>query len=481
MRRYHYLLGVKMEKAKFGVVGLGVMGQNLALNIANHGNLVAVFNRTESKTAEFIKGPAKDKKIIGTFTLKELADVLEKPRQILLMIKAGPAVDAVIDAIKPHLAQGDILIDGGNSYFVETERRTTALAAEGLLYLGAGISGGEEGALNGPSIMPGGSLEAWDAVKPILMAAAAKAGDGEPCVDYMGPGGAGHYVKMVHNGIEYAIMQLISEVYDVLHRGLGMEAEELASLFAEWSQGKLSSYLIEITANIFKTLDQESGKPIVDLILDEAKQKGTGKWTSQNAMDLGSPVHTINAAVASRIISGMKEQRVAASKVIKGPDPRANFDRQQFIDAAREALYASMIIAYAQGFGLMRQASEEYDYHLDLKRIAKIWRAGCIIRADLLDEFMRAFDRDKNLESLLLDAYIKDEVVPRQGALRYVIQKAVGMGVPAYALSASLAYFDAYRTQRLPANLVQAQRDYFGAHTYRRSDKEGVFHTDWTL
>lgn len=468
-----------MEKAKFAVVGLGVMGQNLALNIESNGYPVAVYNRTDSKTIDFINGLARDRKIIGTYSYEGLAEVLEKPRRVMLMVKAGPAVDAVIEDIKAYLEPGDILIDGGNSFFKDTERRQKALENDGFLYIGTGVSGGEEGALKGPSIMPGGSLKAWEAIEPIFKAAAAKAEDGAPCVEYMGPRGAGHYVKMVHNGIEYADMQLIAEVYDLLRRGLNLTAEELGDLFTEWNDGKLSSYLVEITRDIFKTIDPETGKPILDVILDEAKQKGTGKWTSQDALDLGAPTHTINAAVASRIISSMKDQRVEASELIKGPEPAFTGDREQLIRAAQEALYASKIIAYAQGFGLLRLASEEYAYNLDLKKIAKIWRAGCIIRADLLEDIMRAFDRDPNLTNLLLDEHFRKVVVARQGALRYVITTAIGMGIPAYALSASLAYFDAYRTARLPANLTQAQRDYFGAHTYRRLDKEGSFHTEW--
>jgi len=468
-----------MEKAKFGVVGMGVMGQNLALNIANKGYPVAVYNRTDEKTVDFIKGPAKEQQIIGTYSYSGLAEMLETPRKIMLMVKAGPAVDAVIDDIKPYLEPGDILIDGGNSFFPDTERRNKSLTEEGFMFIGAGVSGGEEGALHGPSIMPGGNREAWEAIEEVFTAAAAKAEDGEPCVDYMGPRGAGHYVKMVHNGIEYAIMQLIGEVYDLLHRGLDMSSEEMGELFTEWNEGKLSSYLIEITSEILKTKDPETGKPILDVILDEAKQKGTGKWTSQNALDLGVPTHTINAAVASRIISGMKEERVAASEHIKGPEPKFSDDRQQLIDAVEEALYASIILAYAQGFGLMDAASQEYDYELDLKRIARIWRAGCIIRADLLDDIMGAFDRDEGLTNLIMDEHFREIVSKRQGAMRYVITTAVGMGIPVYAMSAALGYFDAFRTARLPANLTQAQRDYFGAHTYRRLDKEGSFHTEW--
>lgn len=468
-----------MEKAKFAVVGLGVMGQNLALNIANKGFPVAVYNRSAGKTKTFMEGPAQDKPLIGTFSYAELAEQMDKPRRIMLLVKAGPAVDAVIADIKPHLEAGDILIDGGNSFFEDTERRTAELEADGMMFIGAGVSGGEEGALHGPSIMPGGSWEAWGALEEILTAAAAKAEDGEPCVDYVGPGGAGHYVKMVHNGIEYAIMQLIGEVYDLLARGLGLDSEDLGTLFAKWNEGELASYLIEITANIFRKIDPETAKPLLDVILDEAKQKGTGKWTSQNAFDLGAATHTINAAVTSRIISGMKEQRVEASEVIDGPEPTFSGDRRQLIDAVREALLASVILSYAQGFSLMQLASEEYDYALDMKKIAKIWRAGCIIRADLLDDIMRAYDRNQTLSNLLLDDHFCEQVVRRQGAMRYVLTTAIGMGIPVYALSSALAYFDAYRTARLPANLTQAQRDYFGAHTYRRLDKNGYFHTDW--
>ena len=469
-----------MEKAAIGIIGLGVMGRNLALNIADRGYIVAVYNRSESKTLDFMQDLEKGQKVIDTYSYPQLVESLEKPRRIMLMVKAGPAVDAVIAELKPHLEVGDILIDGGNSYFLDTKRRNDTLSAEGLLYIGAGISGGEEGARHGPSIIPGGDREAWEAIREILTAAAARADDGLPCVDYVGPGGAGHYVKMVHNGIEYGNMQLIAEIYDLLHRGLRIPDVELGNLFAEWNQGELSSYLIEITSEILKTVDPETGQPILDVILDEAQQKGTGKWTSQNAMDLGAPTHTINAAVASRIISGMKEVRMEASELLTGPEIKfSDDDRGQLLDAARHALYASKIISYAQGFDLMRLASVEYGYNLDLKMIARIWRAGCVIRADMLDDIMKAFDRTPGLTNLLLDEYFREEVVRRQGALRYVITSAVRMGIPVYALSAALGYFDSFRTARLPANLTQAQRDYFGAHTYRRLDREGSFHTEW--
>ncbi len=468
-----------MNKAKFAVVGLGVMGQNLALNIANKGFPVAVYNRTSETTEAFIDKRAKEKPVIGAYSFSELLQNMEKPRKIMLMIKAGPVIDAVIADIQPYLEPGDILIDGGNTFFEDTERRLVEMQSVGVLYIGAGVSGGEEGALHGPSIMPGGSREAWDELEEIFTAAAATAEDGEPCVDYVGPGGSGHYVKMVHNGIEYAIMQLIAEIYDLLARGLGLSSEELGDLFTDWNEGELSSYLINITADIFKKVDGETGKPLIDMILDEAQQKGTGKWTSQNAFDLGAATHTINAAVSSRIISGMKNQRVAASEQIIGPTPGFSGDRRQLLNAAKEALFASMVLSYAQGFGLMQLASSEYGYAFDMKKIAKIWRAGCIIRANLLDDIMRAYDRDQALSNLLLDPHFREQIIPRQGALRYVLTTAIGMGIPVYGLSSALAYFDAYRTARLPANLIQAQRDYFGAHTYRRLDKEGSFHTDW--
>lgn len=468
-----------MEKAQFGVIGLGVMGRNLALNIERNGFPVAVYNRTESTTEDFVKGPAKDTRISAAYSYDAFVNMLEKPRRIMVMVKAGPAVDAVIEQLRPHLDPRDILIDGGNSFFEDTERREKALAEAGIHFIGAGVSGGEEGALWGPSIMPGGPQAAWQFIAAIFEAASAKAEDGDPCVAYLGPGGAGHYVKMVHNGIEYGDMQLIAEVYDLLHRGLGLSHAELADLFTDWNNGPLSSYLIEITADILEKKDEDTGKPILDVILDEAQQKGTGKWTSQNALDLGAPVHTINAAVSSRIISSMKDERVVASDLITGPIPKYKGDPNQLIAAAKEALYASKIISYAQGFRLLQLASEEYGYGLDLKTVARIWRAGCIIRAALLDDIMRAYERDPELNNLLLDDHFRSLVVKRQGAMRYLIGEAMRMGLPIYAMSAALGYFDAFRTRRLPANLTQAQRDYFGAHTYRRLDKEGSFHTEW--
>jgi len=366
------------------------------------------------------------------------------------------------------------------SFFLDTERRAQELEADDLNFVGAGVSGGEEGAKWGPAIMPGGQLEAWDAISPILYAIAAKAEDGQPCVEYMGPRGAGHYVKMVHNGIEYGDMQLIAEIYDILHRGLGLTNQELHEIFFRWNQGVLKSYLIEITADIFKTIDPESGKHVIDLILDEAKQKGTGKWTSQNALDLGAPIPTIHAALVGRTISALKTERVFASKILKGPKLEYTGDRQKLIEAAENALFASKITSYAQGMGLLKLASEEYQYDLKLDEIAKIWRAGCIIRASLLSEIMAAYQREPDLENLMLDVYFRQAIQTRQEDLRFVVKTAIDMGIPTPALNGSLAYYDAYRTERLPANLTQAQRDYFGAHTYRRLDREGVFHTQWT-
>lgn len=466
-------------KYKIGIVGLGVMGQNLALNMERNGFPVAGFDLDKEKTDVFLAKEAEGKNIIGLDSIPDMIEVLEKPRRILMMVPAGKPVDAAIQQIKPHLEKGDILIDGGNSFFMDTERRAKELEAEGLNYVGSGVSGGEEGAKWGPAIMPGGQKEAWEALAPIFYAIAAKAEDGQPCVEYMGPRGAGHYVKMVHNGIEYGDMQLIAEVYDILHRGLGLTNQELHEIFHRWNEGVLQSYLIEITADIFKKIDPESGKYVVDLILDEAQQKGTGKWTSQNALDLGAPIPTIHAALVGRTISALKPERVLASKILSGPDLAFSGDQEQFIQAAENALFASKITSYAQGMGLLKLASKEYDYQLKLDEIAKIWRAGCIIRASLLSEIMAAYQREPDLENLMLDVYFKQAIESRQSDLRLVLKTAIEMGIAVPALSGSLAYFDAYRSERLPANLTQAQRDYFGAHTYRRIDREGVFHTQW--
>jgi 6-phosphogluconate dehydrogenase len=397
-----------------------------------------------------------------------------------MMVPAGKAVDSVIDHLTPHLESGDILIDGGNSFFADTDRRCDALAAEGFHFVGAGVSGGEEGALRGPSIMPGGPKEAWIALESIFRAIAAKAEDGEPCVGYMGPRGAGHYVKMVHNGIEYGDMQLIAEAYDILHRGAGLGAKQIADIFNDWNRGDLRSYLIEITAEVLAFVDPDTGKPLVDMILDEAQQKGTGKWMSQNAFDVGAPIPTVNAAVEARLLSALKTERVAAAKVLAGPSDRYTGSSGDLVDAVRQALYASKITSYAQGMALLRLASKEYGYEIDPGEVARVWRAGCIIRATLLNDIRDAFRRDPNLVNLLLDPAFRDAIAGRQEAWRRVVQTAVGLGIPVPATSASLAYYDSYRTARLPANLTQGQRDYFGAHTYRRIDREGSIHTDWS-
>ncbi len=464
-------------KADIGIIGLGVMGQMLALNMERNGQTVAGYDLDAEKVAAF-EDEHPDKQLVGSTTVDAFLETLEQPRRILMMVPSGRPVDAVIDSLKDRLAEGDLLIDGGNSFFQETERRAEALEDAGVLYLGVGISGGEQGALWGPSLMPGGRRAGWDLMQPILEAVAAKVDDA-PCVTYIGPGGAGHYVKMVHNGIEYAIMQLIAEAYDILHHVVGLTMAELHETFAAWNEAELESYLIEITADIFDTTDEETGQPILDVILDKAKQKGTGKWTSQNAMDVGSPVPTISAAVEARVLSSFKVERDAASEVLEGPEISFTGDRATAITATRDALYAGMICAYAQGFSLMRTAGAEYDYNLDYGDIAKIWRGGCIIRAAFLETIRTAYARHPALSNLLVDEEIAQMVEERQSALRYIVQLAVQQGIPVPGLSAALAYFDGYRTARLPANLIQAQRDYFGAHTYQRVDKAGTFHTAW--
>lgn len=485
-----------MKKANIGIIGLGVMGSNLALNIVRNGFFVAGYDLDIEKMTAFLQGPAAGKNILGVKSPEELMSVLEKPRRILMMVPAGAPVDSAIAHLKPHLEPGDILIDAGNSFFMDTERRSKALEMEGFNYIGTGVSGGEEGALWGPSIMPGGQPEAWQALAPIFRAIAAKADDGKPCVAYIGPRGAGHYVKMVHNGIEYGDMQLIAEAYDILHRGLGLSNAQLHAVFDEWNQGELQSYLIEITSHIFTKIDgdkehhSETHQAVVDLILDEAQQKGTGKWTSQNALDLGAPIPTINAAVESRILSAYKDERIVASAILGGPTPqvdrnlggmelRSPEDISQVIGWVRDGLFAAKICSYAQGFALLRMASKEYDYRLNYAEIAQIWRAGCIIRASFLNDVSQAFRRDLDLTNLMIDPYFAGEMNTRQAALRKVVVLAVENGIPALAFSSALAYYDAYRSKRLPANLTQAQRDYFGAHTYRRVDREGVFHTRW--
>ncbi|NLV73429.1 MAG: NADP-dependent phosphogluconate dehydrogenase [Chloroflexi bacterium] len=463
--------------SQIGLIGLAVMGQNLVLNMERNGYHVAVYNRTTSVTEDFI-AEHPGKKLTGCATLEELAAALERPRRVMLMVKAGAPVDAVIDQLVPVLEPGDLIIDGGNSFYQDTERRAAALEKAGLRYIGTGVSGGEEGALRGPAIMPGGQPDAYPLVQQIFESIAAKV-DGEPCVTYIGPRGAGHYVKMVHNGIEYGDMQLIAESYDILHRALNLSASELHSIFSEWNQAELQSYLIEITADILAVSDVETGVPLVDVILDEAQQKGTGKWTSQSALDLGAPTPTINAAVESRIISAYKAERVAASKVLPGPQAAYEGDRQTLISQVRAALYAAKICSYAQGMSLLHAASDEFGYNLDYGRIAAIWRGGCIIRARFLNDITAAYKCDPKLTNLMLDPFFRQAMIERVPALREVVTVAVRLGIPCLALSSALAYYDAYRSERLPANMTQAQRDYFGAHTYRRTDREGSFHTDW--
>ncbi|MCY8181116.1 NADP-dependent phosphogluconate dehydrogenase [Bacillus paralicheniformis] len=467
-----------MAKQQIGVVGLAVMGKNLALNIESRGFTVSVYNRSSEKTEEFLK-EAEGKNVVGTYSIEEFVQSLEKPRKILLMVKAGTPTDATIQSLLPHLEKGDILIDGGNTYYKDTQRRNRELAESGIHFIGTGVSGGEEGALKGPSIMPGGQKEAHELVKPILEAISAKV-DGEPCTTYIGPDGAGHYVKMVHNGIEYGDMQLISESYFILKHIVGLSSDELHEVFSEWNKGELDSYLIEITADIFTKKDEETGKPLVDVILDKAGQKGTGKWTSQSALDLGVPLPIITESVFARFISSMKEERVKASKLLTGPEAKpAAENKEELIEAVRKALFMSKICSYAQGFAQMKAASEEYGWDLKYGDIAMIFRGGCIIRAAFLQKIKEAYDRDPELDNLLLDPYFKNIVEGYQGALRKTISLAVEQGIPVPCFSSALAYFDSYRTATLPANLIQAQRDYFGAHTYERTDKEGIFHTEW--
>ena len=467
-----------MAKQDIGLIGLAVMGENLILNIESKGFSVAVFNRTTSKVERFVKGRAKGKNIVGTYSMQEFVSALERPRRIMLMVKAGEPVDAMIEQVKPLLEPGDILVDGGNSFFKDTIRRGRSLEEDGILYIGTGVSGGESGALHGPSIMPGGPQEAYRRMEPILTKIAAQVDDG-PCCAYIGPGGAGHYVKMVHNGIEYGDMQLIAEAYDILSRALGKDAKQIHRIFTKWNAGELDSYLMEISAAILRVMDKTTGKAMVDVILDEAKQKGTGKWTSQSALDLGAPTQTINAAVESRIISGLNAERVEAAKLLKGPDATKVRGKTKLIESTRQALYAAKILSYAQGMTLLRMASDEYGFDLNYSEIARIWKGGCIIRAGLLDKIRAAFAKNPNLTNLLMDDYFGGVAMQYQAGLRHTIQTAVSLGIPCLAMSASLAYYDAYRSERLPANLTQAQRDYFGAHTYRRVDKQGSFHTQW--
>ncbi len=467
-----------MTKQQFGVIGMAVMGKNLAMNIESRGYSVSIYNRSSAKTEEVL-AETKGRNFKGTYSIEEFVQSLERPRKIMLMVKAGAPTDATIEQLIPHLEKGDILIDGGNTFFVDTQRRNKKLSELGIHFIGTGVSGGEEGALKGPSIMPGGQREAYELVAPIFKDISAKV-NGEPCTTYIGPDGAGHYVKMVHNGIEYGDMQLICEAYFLLKNVLDLSAQELHEVFAEWNKGELDSYLIEITTDIFTKIDDETGKPLVDMILDTAGQKGTGKWTSQNALDLGVPLPIITESVFARFISAMKEERVAASKLLSGPEVKKfTGDKKAFIESVRKALYMSKICSYAQGFAQMRVASEEYDWNLQYGDIAMIFRGGCIIRAQFLQKIKDAYDREPGLKNLLLDPYFKEIVESYQHSLRETINFAVQYGIPVPSFSSAIAYYDSYRTATLPANLLQAQRDYFGAHTYKRIDREGTFHTNW--
>ncbi|WP_008318187.1 NADP-dependent phosphogluconate dehydrogenase [Leptolyngbya sp. PCC 6406] len=464
----------------FGVIGLAVMGENLALNVERNGFPVAVYNRSRDKTDLFMAKRAQGKNVQATYSLEEFVTALERPRRILVMVKAGGPVDAVINQLKPLLDEGDMIIDGGNSLYNDTERRVEELESTGLRFIGMGVSGGEEGALNGPSLMPGGTRAAYDSIAPIVQKIAAQVDDG-PCVTYIGPGGSGHYVKMVHNGIEYGDMQLIAEAYDLMKNVLGLGHEQLHDVFAEWNlTDELNSFLIEITTDIFTNLDEETGTPLVELILDAAGQKGTGRWTVMSALEMGVAIPTITAAVNARIMSSIKAERVAAAKELNGPPDRFEGDVKATINKIRDALYCSKICSYAQGMALIDKASQTYNYGVDLGETARIWKGGCIIRARFLNKIKQAYDENSSLANLLLAPEFKQTILDRQSAWREVIAMAAQLGIPVPAFSASLDYFDSYRRDRLPQNLTQAQRDYFGAHTYDRVDKEGAFHTEWT-
>ncbi len=469
-------------KGDIALIGLAVMGQNLILNMADHGFTVVAYNRTVSKVDDFLNGPAKGyDNILGAHSLEEMVGLLKRPRKVMLMVKAGKPVDDFIEMLLPHLEEGDLIIDGGNSNFKDTIRRTKYVESKGLLYIGTGVSGGEEGARHGPSIMPGGSPKAWPLVKHIFQSIAAKVEDGSPCCDWVGSDGAGHFVKMTHNGIEYGDMQLICEAYQMMKDGLGMSNEEMHQVFKEWNEGELESYLIEITRDILAYKD-ENGEYVVDKILDTAGQKGTGKWTGITSLELGVPVTLIGEAVFARCLSAMKEERVRASKVLTGPKPRFEGDKKSFVEDIRRALYASKIVSYAQGYMLMREASKEYNWDLNYGGIALMWRGGCIIRSVFLGKIKEAFDKNPGLSNLLLDDYFKGAIERCQDSWRRVVSQAVHMGVPVPAFSTALCFYDGYRCERLPANLLQAQRDYFGAHTYERIDRPRgeFFHTNWT-
>jgi len=468
-----------MNKESFtiGMVGLGVMGRNFAFNMVDHGYSVAGLDNNQDKV-EALKQETGQKDVDGTTSPKEFIAGLKSPRAVMMLVPAGDAVDSVIDELKPLLDEGDLIIDGGNSHFTDTNRRYKALKKEGIHFMGVGISGGEKGARNGPSIMPGGSEKAYSRVKDIFEAASAHV-NGDPCVAWLGQGSAGHYVKMVHNGIEYGLMQLIAECYDIMKRGLGYENQRIHEVFADWSEKELSSYLIEITRDIFVQPDDKSNGDLIDSILDSAKQKGTGMWTSQDAMDLKVPVPTIDMAVSMRDLSAFKGERTKAENILQGPENNFDGNEQQFVSKLYNAMYFAMITTYAQGMALLYNASEHYDYHLDYERIARIWRGGCIIRADLLEDIRAAYKRDDELPNLLLDSEFSEVINNRQGDIREVVLFASRYGIPAPGFMTSLAYFDGYRSGRLPANLIQAQRDYFGSHTYERTDTDGTFHTRW--
>ena len=468
-------------KADIGLIGLAVMGQNVVLNMNDHGYTVAVYNRTTSKVDEFLANEAKGTKIIGTHSIEEFVSTLKRPRRVFLLVKAGKPVDEFIDQIVPHLEKGDIVIDGGNSHFPDTIRRTKALEEKGLLYIGTGVSGGEEGARRGPSIMPGGSPSAWPAVKEIFQAICAKTPEGEPCCDWVGEDGAGHYVKMVHNGIEYGDMQLIGEAYHLMKEGLGLGNQEMHDIFAKWNEGELDSFLIEITRDILGTKD-EKGNYVLDQILDTAGQKGTGKWTGVSALEMGVPMTLVTEAVFSRCVSALKDERVAASKVIKGPAAKFEGDKKQFVEDIGKAMYASKIVSYAQGYMLMREAAKEYKWNINYGGVALMWRGGCIIRSRFLGKIRDAFAKNPSLNNLLLDDFFRANIEGSQASWRRVVAGAVQMGIPVPAMAAALTFFDGYRHAWLPANMTQAQRDYFGAHTYERVDKPRgeFFHTNWT-
>ena len=465
------------EKYDIGMVGLGVMGRNLILNMADHGFAVAGFD-TDPDQVKALRKEAGKRSIQAAESLEELIGLLRQPRAVMMLVPAGPPVDSVIRDLLPHLESGDLIIDGGNSHFTDTNLRAKTLADKDMMYLGVGVSGGEHGARYGPSMMPGGPQEAYERVRPIFEAAAAHVDD-EPCVTYLGPGSAGHYVKMVHNGIEYGLMQLIAESYDLMKRGLGLDDDALHEVYDEWNKGDLNGYLMQITADIFSKEDEKTGKRLIDVILDEAKQKGTGKWSSQDAMELQVPLLTIDIAVGMRNMSAIDDQREAASSVLHGPDPDFEGDKERFIKQLHRALYAAMIITYAQGMAQLRSASEEYDYDLDLEAVARIWRGGCIIRSALLEDFRSAFRRRADLPNLLVDPSLSERIMDRQADMRTVVRTGAALGIATPAFMVSLGYLDGYRSAWLPANLIQAQRDYFGAHTYERIDAKGRFHTHW--